>query len=1320
MLGFDGALDTPRSASFGQGSGDVLRVDCSGTDCSNVGTSTPCGHHMDAGAVCYLGGMIICTLYHPNPLQVRLVNGSNDAEGRVEVLYGGSWGTICHYWWDLRDARVVCRMLGFDGALDAPGSARFGQGSGPILLDRVNCDGTEDNLAGCGYSGNARYSCSHTSDAGVMCYSGVHPNPLQVRLVNGSNDAEGRVEVIIEGSWGTICDDWWDLRDANVVCRMLGFDKALDAPGFARFGQGSGHIIFDRVSCDGTEDNLAGCGYSGNARYSCSHTSAAAGAICYSGIHPNPLQVRLVGGSNDAEGRVEVLHHDGSWGAICDDSWDLRDARVVCRMLGFDGALDAPGSARFGEGSGDILLDDVGCEGTEDNVAGCIQRRVEVQYCGHDEDAGAICYNGAHPNPFRIRLVGGSSSAEGRVEVLYDGSWGTICDNGWDLRDARVVCRMLGFDGALDAPTSARFGQGSEDILLDFVGCDGTEENLADCAYLLIGVHYYGHGQAVGAICYSGAHPSSVGVRLVGGSNSSEGRVEIRYKGAWGTVCDNGWDLQDAKVVCRMLGFGDASTAPVSAWFGEGSDEILLSHVGCDGMEDNLADCAHLGFGVHNCQHNNDAGVTCILGVRLVGGAYEYEGRVEVLHEGSWGTVCDDLWDLDDAKVVCRQLGFDGALAALPQARFGQGSGDIFLDSVQCNGTETSLRYCKHKGIGVHDCGHKEDASVSCIHAAHLVHPNPLQVRLVGGSNDAEGRVEVLHHDGSWGAICDDSWDLRDARVVCRMLGFDGALDAPGSARFGEGSGDILLDDVGCEGTEDNVAGCIQRRVEVQYCGHDEDAGAICYNGAHPNPFRIRLVGGSSSAEGRVEVLYDGSWGTICDNGWDLRDARVVCRMLGFDGALDAPTSARFGQGSEDILLDFVGCDGTEENLADCAYLLIGVHYYGHGQAVGAICYSGAHPNSVGVRLVGGSNSSEGRVEIRYKGTWGTVCDNGWNLQDAKVVCRMLGFGDASTAPVSAWFGEGSEEILLSHVGCDGTEDNLADCAHLGFGVHNCQHNEDAGVTCLIGVRLVSGADEYEGRVEILHEGSWGTVCDDLWDLDDAKVVCRQLGFDGALAALPQARFGKGSGDIFLDGVQCNGTETNLRDCKHKGIGVHDCIHKEDASVSCMHAAHLDLTSYSNVDASRVTTRTTDDLASAANDTTVVALNLTSYSNVDASRVTTRTTDDLASAANDTTVVALNLNTPPRLPDRQVTGVLHHDYESNIAADGDDKGDLNLSQFKKKRERNINMDIDNVYETPDKDKDLDLDDYILPTRESSSDEYIDMTTVYQTPFSGER
>ena len=109
---------------------------------------------------------------HPNPFHVRLVGGSNEAEGTVEVLHDGFWGTICDYWWDLRDARVVCRMLGFDGALNAPRSARFGQGSGRILLKYVTCDGTEDNLADCTHAGIGRYSCSHTRDAGAICYSG--------------------------------------------------------------------------------------------------------------------------------------------------------------------------------------------------------------------------------------------------------------------------------------------------------------------------------------------------------------------------------------------------------------------------------------------------------------------------------------------------------------------------------------------------------------------------------------------------------------------------------------------------------------------------------------------------------------------------------------------------------------------------------------------------------------------------------------------------------------------------------------------------------------------------------------------------------------------------------------------------------------------------------------------------------------------------------------------------------------------------------------------------------------------------------------------
>ena len=92
------------------------------------------------------------------------------------------------------------------------------------------------------------------------------------------------------------------------------------------------------------------------------------------------------------------------------------------------------------------------------------------------------------------------------------------------------------------------------------------------------------------------------------------------------------------------------------------------------------------------------------------------------------------------------------------------------------------------------------------------------------------------------------------------------------------------------------------------------------------------------------------------------------------------------------------------------------------------------------------------------------------------------------------------------------------------------------------------------GRVEVFYNGQWGTVCDDGWDINDANVVCRQLGYPGAIRAIKGYGVPDGSGPIMLDEVSCNGAEQNLGSCSHPGWRNHDCYHFQDAGVECITA----------------------------------------------------------------------------------------------------------------------------------------------------------------------
>ena len=98
----------------------------------------------------------------------------------------------------------------------------------------------------------------------------------------------------------------------------------------------------------------------------------------------------------------------------------------------------------------------------------------------------------------------------------------------------------------------------------------------------------------------------------------------------------------------------------------------------------------------------------------------------------------------------------------------------------------------------------------------------------------------------------------------------------------------------------------------------------------------------------------------------------------------------------------------------------------------------------------GSSSPWEGRVEVRWEGEWHKVCDHGWDIFDASVVCRQLGYGSAyeSIAQSRRYFGQGFTRVLLTNVRCRGKERKLLNCTHDPLYSHNCRHWENAGVRC--------------------------------------------------------------------------------------------------------------------------------------------------------------------------------------------------------------------------------------------------------------------------------
>ncbi|XP_078535043.1 CD5 antigen-like [Lissotriton helveticus] len=291
-------------------------------------------------------------------------------------------------------------------------------------------------------------------------------------------------------------------------------------------------------------------------------------------------------------------------GTICDLSWDMNDAAVVCRQLGCGAPISAPGGSVFGVPPKMFpRISNVGCRGDESSVLKCSYSSSPDTSCANKRDASVQC-----TGPDQIWLVNGPSLCAGRVSIVHNGVWGKVCDDAWDQKDASVVCRQLGCGAVQSYQYNSAFGISPAPVLMSDIQCQGDESALWKCAQRGWSVNTCPTGRNAGVTCAGGADT----VRLVNSGDACSGRVEIKHENRWGTICDSDWDMKDAEVVCRQLNCGSASKAQtINAIFKNGVFPVWMSDVRCTGAEKSLFDCPHGSWKFNSCRLKSDAGVQC-------------------------------------------------------------------------------------------------------------------------------------------------------------------------------------------------------------------------------------------------------------------------------------------------------------------------------------------------------------------------------------------------------------------------------------------------------------------------------------------------------------------------------------------------------------------------------------------------------------------------------------------------------------------------------------------------------------------------------------
>ena len=302
----------------------------------------------------------------------------------------------------------------------------------------------------------------------------------------------------------------------------------------------------------------------------------------------------------------------------------------------------------------------------------------------------------------------------------------------------------------------------------------------------------------------------------------------------------------------------------------------------------------------------------------------------------------------------------------------------------------------------------------------------------------------------------------------------------------------------------------------------------------------LQLVDGVTPNRGRLEIFLDGAWRRVgmAKSGVNVSQTAVaVCRHFGYPDVLFTRALNHSGEGNKGNNSFSVDCMWNE-NTIGCSYERVTCN-----SDLFIYCQS-SRKYSLEVRLANGSVPSEGILQIGISGNWRFACGSYSNIFFPNFFCKHLGYSSRRSSEESLRYSH-SESILPA---CFSLDSLLAECT---FFFSFC--NYVLAMKCFNAewqVRLVNTADttkEKEGNVEVFYKDTWTNICGgerNKWDLTEANVVCRQLGFAKAASAqserLESTPRSLNQNHSFLT-VACNGSELSLHDCEHMSPQNHSC-----------------------------------------------------------------------------------------------------------------------------------------------------------------------------------